>query len=118
MAKEKKVIIPGQTVWVSTTDHFNASEPGLVEHVVARVNSSSIYVTGKEVGYEKRFGKRTLTRKNGTGTNRIWLDPNEYWNMVELRQERKNLHELLEQLLPQATVVQLREVKQILGEPR
>ena len=112
MAKEKAIIKPGQTVWVSKTD-----KRGLVEHEVVRVNSSSIYVTGKEIGYEKRFNKRTMTCGMFFGySERIWLDSNEYWRVVELREERKAITEELENLLAMASVVQLREVKQLLGD--
>jgi hypothetical protein len=106
----------GQVIYVNERG-FYESKPNLTEYKVSKVNGSSFYAyrTDADTKHESRFDRKTLICKTGYGyTKTAYLIEKEYWDMIELEDERKELSMTIQQAVKGLNVDTLRKIQELI----
>lgn len=108
----------GQTIYVNIRNMFLPSnEPNLEEFVITKVNTKSFYARRKDSlgGYEYKFNKKTMTATSLGDIYTAYLDPNEYWKLVEIEKEKELLRkEIIQEVFNGLDLEKLRQIKAII----
>ncbi|PLS19485.1 hypothetical protein CVD28_03450 [Bacillus sp. M6-12] len=106
----------GQIVYVTETG-FYESKPNLTEYRVTRVNGSSFYAyrADLESKHESRFDRKTMICKTGYGyTKTAFLTAQEYWDLVALRNEAKELRANIQEAVKIMDLKTLRKINELI----
>lgn len=104
----------GQVVHISTSGMFLDDGPKLSQDVVVKLNNSSFYtcpINEPECRFPTRYDRKRWAHNTGFGyTQKAYETEEEYWNMIELRNEKDALQKSLTTDIKGLSLTELRAV--------
>lgn len=107
----------GQKIYVNYVS-FVPTKPNLKEFEVTKVNKSSFYLSdpNSNIDVEWRFSLKTMTCTQGLETMIAYINPDVYWNKVEISNQKKELRHFIQQSLNELSFKKLKEIKELIDK--